>query len=1336
MSPLSPFAWGCATALGLILLGLALILLRNPILIRIGVRNIPRRPAQSLFIMLGLTLSTTLFVTALSLGDTLRHSMHRQVVNAYGLIDQVITPAFLAELLDIARGGTSGEERSETGAYVEDLIAGLAAGESQALLRLLQDGLPGIPEERYWRLRSQVAGEPLVDGVAGTILMPTVLRNRRSGQGEPLAVVFAVDGNYEQEFGLHDATDGSQREIGALAAGSGSSLAALRLAFLGVRDALETAATPVEPPLAEGRPPEPTREAVLSIAALLVLLSDSFGQTTTLDNVSIEVHTLSEWGMDNRLLEEAGLETLSLQTMGMEEGELTALGLDPHIPLHIPSLRTLGVDLPDLRSPFSEFMLQAFSQQGEDNASLGSFDLDPGEVYVSELGALQLDARPGDTLEVFVGPVPLPYRVRAVVQESGPLGPVLPVVMMALEEAQGLFLMPNRVNAILISNAGDARTGLRHTADVKRLLQGLAIDDARLAAVKAVLSRPAVSGLILAQAPAAVVPSSLTEDIPETMATLWGDIAAALAGTEGFQENIDLLASHVSSLPMGNGTETDWVLRQVLANAGIRAWLLDLALTEADHQDLRLAFRDLEDFQVLTPLSKNLALEGVDAAGVAFSTLFSVAGAFSVMAGILLIFLIFVMLAAERRRELGIARAVGMQRGHVMQMFITEGMLYDLAASLLGLGLGVLASYSMLGFMTGFFSEIGQQTGVYEELFGLQWSVAPVSLVLAYSLGVLVTGCVTMVASWRVSRTNLIAAMRDLPDTVKAMEIGMLVRWGQFLLGVLVLGASLFHLPTQLMGSQRAFVLLEASLALVGFMYLVQWGLGFTAVAQRTSRQSTATLLGLGLLAIWVLPWQTDGNRIVWTALGQPNAGLWGETPEEVLLVMVLTGPIVLLGGTFAYMGCAGILARGFARLGMGLRSVAPAVNLAVSYALNQRFRIGVTMLLIAMVITSVTVMTLVIETAESLARMPEEETGGFDLVLEPGLLGAFFPIADLAEAAQELDDFPWTDIAAIGSVARLDTYGRQIAPIQKPNSASLELTGINAGFATQVSGIYGFRQRAAGYETDGSIWQALATRDDVAVVQGWVLGGQVVAGDTTGSLSLNPPVRYVLEHITDTEQRTISVQVIGELESDTVADGGFLVNRQVLKHLSGDLVAADVHYVQVATTADKRATATALERALLSSGLNVVVFEERFLAGQAVVNNVLKLFRGFLALGLIVGMAGLAVIGIRAVAERRQQIGVLRALGCPSGLVSVVFILETTFIAWGGILLGGATGLFVGSTMTVRILAESFEQGLTVPWTAIAGILLLAYVLSLLVAILSVWQASRILPAEALRYE
>ena len=57
---------------------------------------------------------------------------------------------------------------------------------------------------------------------------------------------------------------------------------------------------------------------------------------------------------------------------------------------------------------------------------------------------------------------------------------------------------------------------------------------------------------------------------------------------------------------------------------------------------------------------------------------------FALAIGLLLIFLIFVLLAAERRSELGMARAIGMRRGHVVRMLLFEGAVYDAVAAAAG----------------------------------------------------------------------------------------------------------------------------------------------------------------------------------------------------------------------------------------------------------------------------------------------------------------------------------------------------------------------------------------------------------------------------------------------------------------------------------------------------------------------------------------------------------------------------------------------------------------------------------------------------------------------------
>src|SRR5439155_1222882 len=64
--------------------------------------------------------------------------------------------------------------------------------------------------------------------------------------------------------------------------------------------------------------------------------------------------------------------------------------------------------------------------------------------------------------------------------------------------------------------------------------------------------------------------------------------------------------------------------------------------------------------------------------------LFLVMGAFGILAGVLLIVNIFVMLAEERKPELGVARAVGFLRSDLLTTFALEGTFYAVVAAALG----------------------------------------------------------------------------------------------------------------------------------------------------------------------------------------------------------------------------------------------------------------------------------------------------------------------------------------------------------------------------------------------------------------------------------------------------------------------------------------------------------------------------------------------------------------------------------------------------------------------------------------------------------------------------
>ena len=126
-------------------------------------------------------------------------------------------------------------------------------------------------------------------------------------------------------------------------------------------------------------------------------------------------------------------------------------------------------------------------------------------------------------------------------------------------------------------------------------------------------------------------------------------------------------------------------------------------------------------------------------------------------------------------------------------------------------------------------------------------------------------------------------------------------------------------------------------------------------------------------------------------------------------------------------------------------------------------------------------------------------------------------------------------------------------------------------------------------------------------------------------------------------------------------------------------------------------------------------------------------LIRGYLALGLIVGVAGIGVIMVRAVRERRRQVGVLRALGVQATAVRSTFVIESAFVAVEGLVIGTVLAMVTAWSIT---LTDAFGAGLSfrVPVFGIGSVAIGTFISSLLATAAPARAAARIRPAVALR--
>ncbi len=171
----------------------------------------------------------------------------------------------------------------------------------------------------------------------------------------------------------------------------------------------------------------------------------------------------------------------------------------------------------------------------------------------------------------------------------------------------------------------------------------------------------------------------------------------------------------------------------------------------------------------------------------------------------------------------------------------------------------------------------------------------------------------------------------------------------------------------------------------------------------------------------------------------------------------------------------------------------------------------------------------------------------------------------------------------------------------------------------------------------------------------------------------------------------------------------------------------------------DKRADTVEVGRELkkefAASGAQTFLLDDILGRGQEFTDTFVKIVQAFLAFGLLVGVAGLAVISARAVHERRREIGALRALGFKKGMVGWQFIVESSFVALLGIAIGVAVGALGGYNL-FSFAIEDPDAVFVFPWSQMLLIGAGVWVASLLFTIVPAVRASRIPPVEALRYE
>lgn len=661
-------------------------------------------------------------------------------------------------------------------------------------------------------------------------------------------------------------------------------------------------------------------------------------------------------------------------------------------------------------------------------------------------------------------------------------------------------------------------------------------------------------------------------------------------------------------------------------------------------------------------------IEEADEQGRSLTQLYQGIGAFAVIAGILLMVNIFLMLSQERRAELGMMRAMGLRRSSLIAGFASEGWLYAVIASGLGVLVGLGIGRVVMAGAARIFS------GDDEFSLPLLFSVKPASLVLGFVIGLVIAMATVVGTSVGTAFFNVIAAIRGVEDQrqQRFRRLRVLSGWLRLALGLLV-GVSGFQAPA-------------APPIIAGFAIAV-WGAYGLIRARVGTKRSWVTLAAVFVLA--------------WGVVAVPIAV--ARDADLDIDAFVVQGITLVLASVALVTEYQHEIGRAIARLtGRSL-----TVRLGLAYPLARRQRTAFSVGQFAIVV-------FVLVYISVFAHMFGGQVDGFTAEIS----GGYNTVVDYNPA----NPISYEELArreGVSAVAPLVRVGAEITPKGEREPTTWAMTGFDERF---VEGEPPRLEALGEYTSDEAAYRAVLEHDGYAMVDSFFLSDNGPPSSPVGvgsTITIEDPV----------SGRSKDLLVVAEAPDDWAFNGG-LVSTATLQEVFGERAVPSRAYV---TADDPAAFNDAIEADFFARGAEGETLREIVDRNLTQQNQFFTLMRAFLAVGLVIGIAGIGVIMVRAVRERRRQIGVLRALGFEAESVSGAFAIEAAFIAIEGTVIGVVLAFVCTWSIT---FTDDFGEGLawSVPWIAVLILTLGTLVGALLATFAPARNASAIRPSVALR--
>lgn len=222
------------------------------------------------------------------------------------------------------------------------------------------------------------------------------------------------------------------------------------------------------------------------------------------------------------------------------------------------------------------------------------------------------------------------------------------------------------------------------------------------------------------------------------------------------------------------------------------------------------------------------------------------------------------------------------------------------------------------------------------------------------------------------------------------------------------------------------------------------------------------------------------------------------------------------------------------------------------------------------------------------------------------------------------------------------------------------------------------------------------------------------------------------------TPTEPFDLPIVGVIEDYTSEKGAVFLDRKLYKKYWNDS-SVDMIEINLHAGTDREAVKTEVQRIVRGEHRAFVYTNQEYKKWiMDLINGFFALSYMQMAVSIIIAALGIVNALMISVAERKRELGVLRAIGGLRGQIRKMILLEAAAIAIVGVLIGAIAG-FLNTWFIVRTMAM-MVGGWTIPFSFSPVMVLVALPLAIGIALLAAWLPARkavnLSVVEAIGYE